>query len=312
MRKAVVTGGCGFIGSNLVIELVDRGYDVVALDDLYLGTPDNLASVKEHIDIVEGDVRDRETVQQCCADADVVFHNAARSSAPMHKEEPVDGADVNINGFINVMEEARERGFRVVYASTSSMYGSVEPPHREDMGEEPVNLYSASKMSRELYATVYANAYDVNVVGLRYFSVYGPRERAKGRYANLISQFMWTMMEGESPVIYGDGTQTRDFTFVEDIVQGCIKAAESDVSGEVMNLGTGNETSLNTLVDRLNTVLDTDIAPEHVENPLPNYVQRTKADCSKAAELIGYGPEYTLDEGIKKTATYYQEQEATV
>lgn len=309
--KAVVTGGCGFIGSNLVLELVEQGYEVVALDDMYLGTPENLMPVKDRVDIVEDDVRDRDTVQRCCADADVVFHNAARSSAPMHKENPVDGADVNINGFINVMEAAREHDFRAVYASTSSMYGSVEPPHVEDMGEEPVNLYSASKMSRELYATVYANAYGINVVGLRYFSVYGPRERAKGEYANLVSQFMWKMLDGESPVIYGDGTQTRDFTFVEDIVQGCLKAAESEVSGTVMNLGTGNETSLNDLVDKLNAVLGTDITPEHVENPLPNYVQRTKADYSRANELIGYAPQVDIDEGIKKTAAYYSEQEAT-
>ncbi len=277
---------------------------------MYLGTPDNLTPVKDQIEIIDGDVRDQDLVQECCGDADVVFHNAARSSAPMHKDNPAEGADVNINGFINVMETARQHDFRVVYASTSSMYGSVEPPHREDMGEEPVNLYSASKMSRELYATVYANAYDLNVVGLRYFSVYGPREQSKGEFANLISQFMWKMMNGESPVIYGDGTQTRDFTFVEDIVQGNIKAAESDVSGTIMNLGTGNETSLNTLVDKLNNTLGTDIEPEHVENPMDNYVQRTKADYSRAQELIGYEPDHTLDEGIKKTADYYQKQEA--
>lgn len=310
-KNALVTGGAGFIGSNLVTELVNRGWDVTVLDDLYLGTTDNLSHIKDRVRIVEGDVRNQDTVQTCCNGVDVVFHNAARSSAPMHKENAVEGADVNINGFLNVMEQAREHKFKVVYASTSSMYGSVEPPHREHMGEYPVNLYSASKMSRELYATVYANAYDVDVAGLRYFSVYGPRERSKGKYANLVSQFLWTMMQGDSPVIYGDGTQTRDFTFVEDIVQGIIKAAESDVHGEVLNLGTGQETSLNQLVDKLNSVLGTEIAPEHVENPLPNYVQRTKADCSKAKKLIGYEPEHSLDEGIKKTADYYQEQEAT-
>lgn len=308
-KKALVTGGCGFIGSNLAITLVERGYDVTVLDDMYLGSPANLAGYQDRINIVEGDVRDTEVVQDCCDGVNVVFHNAARSSAPMHKENPVEGADVNVNGFINVMEEARNGDVEtVVYASTSSMYGSVEPPHREDMGEYPINLYSASKMSRELYAKVYAEAYGVQTVGLRYFSVYGPREREKGEFANLVSQFMWKMMNGEQPVIYGDGTQTRDFTFVQDIVQGNIKAAERDVSGEVMNLGTGQETSLNELVDLLNAALGTDIDAEHVEMPMDNYVMRTRADYSKAKKLIGYEPTFSLEEGIQKTVAFNKKQ----
>jgi len=207
------------------------------------------------------------------------------------------------------MEEARNGDVnKVVYASTSSMYGSVEPPHREHMGEQPVNLYSASKMSRELYATVYADAYDVDVVGLRYFSVYGPRERAKGEFANLVSQFMWKMMNAEQPVIWGDGTRTRDFTFVTDIVRGNIKAAESDVSGDVFNLGTGAETSLNALVDKLNTVLGTDIEPEYVEHPKETPVMRTKADNAKAQDLLDWQPQVDIDAGIQKTADFNREQ----
>lgn len=303
--KALVTGGCGFIGSNLAVELVDRGHDVVVLDDMYLGTPDNLEPVKDSVTVVEGDVRDRDTVQECCDGVDVAFHNAARSSAPMHVDEPVTGAAVNIAGFLNVMEEARANDISVVYASTSSMYGSVEPPHREHSGEEPVNLYSASKMSRELYAAVYDDVYDVEVVGLRYFSVYGPRERAKGEYANLISQFMWTLMDGERPEIWGDGSRTRDFTYVGDIVRGNIRAAEADVSGTVVNLGTGEETRLDDLVDKLNDGLGTDIEPRYVEMPKDNPVMRTKADISRAEELLGWEPAVGIDEGIQKTAAYY-------
>ncbi len=304
--KALVTGGAGFIGSNLAIELVEQGHEVVVLDDMYLGTPDNLDGYHDEIDIVEGDVRDAETVAACCDGVDVVFHNAARSSAPMHVDDPAEGAAVNINGFINVMEEAREQDFKVVYASTSSMYGSVEPPHREHMGEEPVNLYSASKMSRELYATVYHNAYDIEVVGLRYFSVYGPREKAKGEYANLVSQWMWKMMDGERPEIWGDGSRSRDLTFVKDIVRGNIAAAESDVSGEVVNLGTGEETRLDDLVAKLNEALGTDIEPRFVENPKDNPVMRTKADNSKAKELLGWEPQVDIDEGIERTAEWYR------
>ncbi|MDY6770077.1 MAG: SDR family NAD(P)-dependent oxidoreductase [Candidatus Nanohaloarchaea archaeon] len=304
--KALVTGGCGFIGSNLAIELVEQGHDVVVLDDLYLGTRDNLAGYEDDVTVVEGDVRDRATVADCCDDVDVVFHNAARSSAPMHVEDPEAGADVNVNGFINVMEEARENDFRVVYASTSSMYGSVDPPHRENMGEQPVNLYSASKMSRELYATVYANAYDVDVVGLRYFSVYGPREKAKGEYANLVSQWLWKLMDGERPEIWGDGSRSRDLTFVKDIVRGNIAAAEADVSGEVINLGTGEETRLDDLVAKLNDALGTDIEPKFVDNPKDNPVMRTKADNSKAEELLGWEPQVDIDEGIRRTADWYR------
>ncbi|MDY6768728.1 MAG: SDR family NAD(P)-dependent oxidoreductase [Candidatus Nanohaloarchaea archaeon] len=304
--KALVTGGCGFIGSNLAVELVEQGHEVVVLDDMYLGTRENLAAVEDEVEIVEGDVRDLETVADCCDDVDVVFHNAARSSAPMHVEQPVEGAAVNINGFINVMEEARENDFRVVYASTSSMYGSVEPPHKEDMGEEPVNLYSASKMSRELYATVYDEAYDVDVIGLRYFSVYGPREKAKGEYANLVSQWMWKLMDGERPEIWGDGSRTRDLTFVQDIVRGNLKAANADVSGEVVNLGTGEETRMDEIVAKLNDALGTDIEPRFVDNPKENPVMRTRADTTKAEELLGWEPQVSLDDGIQKTAEWYR------
>lgn len=306
--KALVTGGAGFIGSNLAIELVDRGHDVVVLDDLFLGTTDNLAPVMDDIRFVEGDVRDRDLVRDLCEDVDTVFHQAARSSAPMHVEDAEAGADVNVRGFVNVMEAARDGMLdRVVYASTSSMYGSTEPPHSEEMDVDPVNLYSASKMSRELYAHVYATAYDVDVLGLRYFSVYGPRERAKGRYANLISQFMWKLMDGEQPEIWGDGSRTRDFTFVGDIVRGNILAARSEASGTVVNLGTGAETSLGTLVEKLNDALGTDIDPVFVDNPKDNPVMRTKADNSRARELIGWEPQVDVDEGIRETMAFYQE-----
>ncbi|MDY6766000.1 MAG: SDR family NAD(P)-dependent oxidoreductase [Candidatus Nanohaloarchaea archaeon] len=304
--RALVTGGCGFIGSNLAVELAEQGNDVTVLDDMYLGTPENLAGYRDDIEVVEGDVRDRTVVADCCTDVDVVFHNAARSSAPMHVDQPVEGADVNINGFINVMEEARANDFSVVYASTSSMYGSVDPPHQENMGEDPVNLYSASKMSRELYATVYADAYGIDVVGLRYFSVYGPREKAKGEYANLVSQWLWKMMEGERPEIWGDGSRTRDLTFVDDIVRGNIAAAETPVSGEVVNLGTGEETRLDALVDKLNHALGTDIDPKFVENPKDNPVMRTKADNSKAKDLLGWEPQVGIDEGIQRTVEWYR------
>ncbi|MFB6292345.1 MAG: SDR family NAD(P)-dependent oxidoreductase [Candidatus Nanohaloarchaea archaeon] len=308
MEKALVTGGAGFIGSNIVEGLVDRGVEVVVLDDLYLGTEDNLEDVRDEIKFIEGSVTDRETVEEAVEGCDTVFHQAARSSAPMHKEEPGEGAEVNIGGFINTVEAAREAGVeKIVYASTSSMYGSVKPPHREDMGEEPTNRYTATKMSRELYASVYSKISDVHFTGLRYFSVYGPHERAKGKYANVVTQFLWKMQEDEEPVIFGDGTQTRDFTYVKDVVKANMLAAErdEDINGDYFNIGTGVETPFNEVVDALNEVLGKDIEPEHVDNPIENYVKRTKADISRAREKLGYEPEYTFEEGLRRTVEYY-------
>jgi len=185
------------------------------------------------------------------------------------------------------------------------MYGSVEPPHREDMGEKPTNRYSASKIARELYADVYADK-GLDITGIRYFSVYGPREKSKGRFANIISQFLWSMLDDESPKVFGDGEQTRDFTFVKDIARANILAAEKGESGQYYNIGTGKETSFNTVVDKLNEELGKDIEPEKVENPIKNYVRRTKADFSRAKEDLGYEPEYSFEEGLKETVEYYR------
>jgi UDP-glucose 4-epimerase len=311
MEKALVTGGAGFIGSNIVEELVDRGVEVVVLDDLYLGTEDNLSEVRDEIRFVEGSVTDMEKVEEEIQGCDTVFHQAARSSSPMHMDDPQDGAEVNIIGFINTMEAAEEEGVeKVVYASTSSMYGSVEPPHSEDMGEVPTNLYTASKMSRERYAQVYSYNNRVQTTGLRYFSVYGPHEKGKGKYANVVTQFLWKMMDGESPVIWGDGEQSRDLTFVKDIVKANILAAERDekLDGNYYNIGTGRDITFNQVVEKLNEALDKDIEPEHVENPRDKYVQTTKADYSRAKRDLGYEPDYSFEEGLRESVEFYRSQ----
>jgi UDP-glucose 4-epimerase len=311
MEKALVTGGAGFIGSNIVEELVDRGVEVVVLDDLYLGTEDNLSEVRDEIRFVEGSVTDMEKVEEAIQGCDTVFHQAARSSSPMHMDDPQDGAEVNIIGFINTMEAAEEEGVeKVVYASTSSMYGSVEPPHSEDMGEVPTNLYTASKMSRERYAQVYSYNNRVQTTGLRYFSVYGPHEKGKGKYANVVTQFLWKMMDGESPVIWGDGEQSRDLTFVKDIVKANILAAERDekLDGNYYNIGTGRDITFNQVVEKLNEALDKDIEPEHVENPRDKYVQTTKADYSRAKRDLGYEPDYSFEEGLRESVEFYRSQ----
>ncbi|MFB6147420.1 MAG: NAD-dependent epimerase/dehydratase family protein [Candidatus Nanohaloarchaea archaeon] len=311
MEKALVTGGAGFIGSNIVEELVERGVETVVLDDLYLGEEDNLSEVRDEITFVEGSVLNREKVEEAIQGCDTVFHQAARSSSPMHQDNPREGARVNVEGFVTTAEAAIEENVKkIVYASTSSMYGSVEPPHSEDMGEIPTNLYTASKMSRERYAQVYSYNDRIQTTGLRYFSVYGPHEKGKGKYANIVTQFLWKMMDGERPVIWGDGSQTRDFTFVEDVVKANMLAAErkDELDGEYFNIGTGRDVSFSRVVEKLNEALGTDIEPEHVENPRDKYVQATKADISKARERLGYEPDYSFEEGLEKAVKYYSNQ----
>ncbi|MFT4892241.1 MAG: UDP-glucose 4-epimerase [Candidatus Nanohaloarchaea archaeon] len=308
MEKALVTGGAGFIGSNIVHELVDQGVDVVVLDSLYLGSTDNLEEIEDEIEFVHGSVTDREKVEEAIKGCDTVFHQAARSSSPMHKEDAVEGAVVNIGGFINTIEAARDEGVeKVVYASTSSMYGSVEPPHWEDKEQHPTNLYTASKMARELYAKVYSQMTDIHFTGLRYFSVYGPREKAKGDYANVITQFMWKMMNDERPVIWGDGTQSRDFVYVKDVARANIKAAErrKETNGEYYNIGTGTDVSFNDLIDMLNDVLDKNIEPEYIKHPRDNPVMTTQAHTEQTEEELGWESEVPLEEGLRKTSEFY-------
>jgi len=309
MDRALVTGGAGFIGSNIVEKLVEKDVEVVVLDDLFLGSEDNLEQVRDEIEFIEGSVLEEEKVSEAMQGVDVVFHQAARSSSPMHKENPAEGARVNIEGFINVAEAAVEEGAdKIVYASTSSMYGSVSPPHTEDMDLEPTNLYTASKMSREMYARCYSYTEKIETTGLRYFSVFGPHEKAKGKYANVVTQFLWKMQKGEQPVIWGDGTQERDFVYVEDVAEANIKAADTKekLNGEVINVGAGKPVTFNEVVEKLNEALGKDIEPEKIENPRDKYVHEHKAENGKAQELLEWTPQHGFEEGLKKTVEYYR------
>jgi UDP-glucose 4-epimerase len=313
MERALVTGGAGFIGSNIVEKLVENGVEVVVLDDLFLGSEDNLESVRYDVEFIEGSVLEKDKVEEAVQGCDVVFHQAARSSSPMHKEDPAKGARVNIEGFINVAEASIEEEVeKIVYASTSSMYGSVEPPHTEDMDLEPTNLYTASKLSREVYARCYSYTGKIQTTGLRYFSVFGPHEKAKGKYANVVTQFLWKMMDDEKPVIWGDGTQERDFIYVEDVAEANIRAAkrkDERLDGEVINIGNGDPVTFNEVVDRLNQVLGKNIDPEKIENPREKYVHEHEADNTRAKELLDWTPRFSFEEGLEKTVEYYREQE---
>ncbi|MFD1515319.1 NAD-dependent epimerase/dehydratase family protein [Halomarina rubra] len=298
--RVLVTGGAGFIGSNLANALAE-GNDVIALDDTYLGTADNLDPA---VQFVEGSVLDDDLP----SDVDVLFHLAALSSRNMHEDDPMRGARVNVEGFINTVEQVRADGCEtVVYASTSSIYGSQTDPCSEDMPVEARTGYEASKMAREEYAEYYSNFHDLSMAGMRFFSVYqgyGGAEEHKGEYANLIAQFAEKIANEESPVIYGDGTQTRDFTYVDDVVSGLELAADEELDG-IYNLGTGDAYSINTLIERLNEVLGRSVEPEYVENPLKNYVHDTKADPSKMKTATGWEPQVDFEEGLRRVCTAY-------
>jgi len=301
-KRVLVTGGAGFIGSNLANSLaVDN--DVIVVDNCYLGTPDNLV---EAVDFRKQSVVGTDLP----TDVDVVFHLAALSSYAMHEDDPQQGARVNVEGFVNTVEQARDDGCdTVVYATTSSIYGSRTEPSPEDMPVAVNTGYEASKLARERYAEYFSNHYDMTMAGLRYFSVYqgyGGAEEHKGEYANVIAQFADDIASGESPKLYGDGEQTRDFTHVEDIVRGTILAAEHELDG-VYNVGTGERYSFNTVVQMLNDELGTDIDPEYVENPIPEsvYVHDTCADATKLREATGWEPETDFEDGIEHVCAQY-------
>jgi len=299
--KYLVTGGAGFIGCSIALWLRKEGHQVVAADDLSLGVRENLGAV--HLE--RGDVRDKAFVEWLAEDVDGIFHEAAKSSAPMFSPDPREGLDVNINGFTNVLEVARRYDLPVVYATTSSLYSRCPPPHSESQQVVPGSFYEMSMVTREGLARLYTDLYGMSLVGLRYFSVYGPHEQHKGKYANNISQFLWAMAKGERPVIYGDGSQTRDFTYVDDVVEANILAMRSRLRGEILNVGTGTSHSFNSIVEKLNAALGTKVAPRYVKNPLKNYVAHTLAETSKAERLLAFRAKVGVDEGIRRTVKYY-------
>ena len=300
-KRILVTGGAGFIGSNLANYLAGDN-DVVALDDCYLGTPENL---DDDVTFVDASVLDDDLP----ADVDVLFHLAALSSRAMHEADPARGARVNVEGFINTVEQVRAQGCEtVVYASTSSIYGNRTEPSPESMAVEARTGYEASKLARENYGEYYSNFYGMSMAGMRFFSVYqgyGGAEEHKGEYANLIAQFADQIAHGESPDIWGDGTQTRDFTHVDDIVHGLELAADHELDG-IYNLGTGESYTLNELVERLNDVLGTDVEPVYSENTMKNYVHDTMADTSKMTDATGWEPEISFEEGLERVCAQYQ------
>ena len=298
--KYLVTGGAGFIGSNLVKDLVEAGHEVIVVDNLSTGSLDNLkkASPSEKINFLEAPIIKVLELEELKG-LDGIFHLGIPSSTPLYRDNPLLVGSA-ISEFINILELAKRENCKLVYASSSSVYNGNQAPFKEDMPVLIKDFYTEARYLMERLSELYHDFYGVKSIGLRLFSVYGPNEEAKKNFANLVSQFFWALKDGEAPVIYGDGSQTRDFLYVADAVKGFVMGMNSPIEFDILNLGTGKSYSLNQLVTFLNDSLGTKIEAVYKENPLKNYVENTLADTGKAKEKLGWSAEISLEEGIKK------------
>ncbi len=304
----LVTGGAGFIGSNLVRALLQRGHRVRVLDNYLTGFHENLEEVLQDIEMVEGDVRDPDICRAACDEVEVVSHQAAVPSVPRSMEDPQTSFDVNVAGTHNMLMASREAGVRrFIFAASSSAYGAGEElPKRETMPLLPVSPYAAAKASGELFAATWARAYDLPTVSLRYFNIFGPRQDPTNQYAGVIAAFASRMLRDKPPIIFGDGTQSRDFTFVENAIHANLLAAEADgLEGQVVNIGCGEAVDLNQMVRDFSAVLGTDFEPVY-DSPRPGDVKHSLADISAAHDLLGYEPQVKFAEGLRRTIQWYR------
>ncbi len=307
MPTALVTGVAGFIGSTLADTLLDRGYTVRGIDNFATGRKAMLETIDaDAFSFHEGDIRDRELLDTLCADVDYVFHQAAVPSVPRSVEDPVTTTDANCTGTATMLDAARNADVdTVVVASSSSVYGSSEElPKVETMEPNPESPYALSKYYTEKLALQCSDLYDIDTVALRYFNIFGPRQDPEGEYAAVIPKFIDLMLDGERPVIYGDGEQSRDFTYIDNAIQANILAAEGDATGEAFNVGTGGRVTVNELVTQLSEVLETEIKPIY-DDPRPGDVRHSHADISKAKEVLGYEPAVGFAEGLKRTIKWF-------
>ena len=303
MSTYLVTGAAGFIGSNIVEELVARGERVIALDDLSTGKHQNLAPFLDRIEFVRGDAGDPQLLETTLRGVDHVIHQAALPSVPRSIENPLASHQANINSTLRLLLAARDTGVkRVVFASSSSVYGDTPTlPKHEEMPTSPLSPYAVTKLASEDYCRVFTHVYNLPTVSLRYFNVFGPRQDPTSQYAAVIPAFIASMLAGERPTIYGDGLQTRDFTYVGNVVQANLLACESEQAvGHSINIACGERISLLDLVKAINTQLRTQIEPIH-EPPRPGDIKHSLADISRARDLLGFYPQIDFAEGLKRT-----------
>lgn len=304
----VVTGGAGFIGSHIAERLLKDGHKVRIVDNFITGKRENLALLQGDVEFYEVSITDAAALRPIFEDVDTVFHHAALASVPLSIEKPLLTHEHNATGTLNVLVAAKDAGVRrVVYAASSSAYGNdASEQQAETTPPKPISPYGVSKLAGEYYCQSFAHVYDLETVCLRYFNVFGTRQDPTSQYAAVIPLFVTSMIDGKAPVIYGDGLQSRDFCFVENIVHGNLLAAQAEqANGEVINIATGMRVNLLELVERINVHLGTDIQPIHTEGRAGD-VKHSRADITKAGKLLGYAPVVEFDSGLRQTVEWYQ------
>jgi len=310
MAFYLVTGGGGFIGSNLVRALVERGERVRVLDNFATGKRSNLAEFAGQVELLEGDIRDRALVEQAVAGVDYVLHQAALGSVPRSIQDPITSNEVNVNGTINLLWAAKQaRVKRFVFASSSSVYGDTPTlPKEESMPPNPISPYATSKLAGERYALSFWHVYRLPTVALRYFNVFGPKQDPDSQYAAVIPRFITALMNGVPPVIFGDGEQSRDFTYIDNVVQANLLACTApEAPGHFMNVACGERYTLNTLLQELNRIMGTHIAARY-ESARPGDVKHSMAATTRAQSLLSFSPEVRFQEGLRRTVAWYLSQ----
>jgi UDP-glucose 4-epimerase len=308
--KTLVTGGGGFIGSHLAAHLAELGHDVCILDNFATGRRSNMLALPDDVELVEGDIQSYERAHNAVMGCDVVFHQAALPSVPRSVQDPLTSNATNVTGTLNVLLAARDAGVRrVIFASSSSIYGaSEEMPKREDMLALPISPYAAAKLACEGYCRSFGEVYGLETVALRYFNVFGARQDPRSQYAAVIPNFITALMVGERPTVFGDGEQSRDFTYVQNVVEANVQAMDAQgVAGQAFNVACGEQTTLNRILDLLRELLDVDVEAEYVA-PRPGDVRDSLADISRAREALGYEPPIDLREGLRRTIEHYREE----
>lgn len=303
MTKYLVTGGAGFIGANIVRQLIDNGEKVKVLDNFNTGKRENINELMNEIEFMEGDVTNNQTVIEAVKDVDVIFHQGAIPSVPKSIIDPMKTNYANINGTLRLLQAAAQANVkRFIYAASSSAYGFNETlPKQEDMPGRPMSPYAVSKYAGELYCKVFHHLYGLETISLRYFNVFGPHQDPNSRYAAVIPAFIKSILNNESPVIYGDGTQSRDFTYIDNVVAANLLAANAPkLQGEVINIGNGSQIALNELVMYINNILGKNIPVAYTAERQGD-VKHSLADISLAEKLIGYRPSTSFHEGLKHT-----------
>ena len=307
MSTFLITGGAGFIGSNLTISLVELGHRVKVLDDFSTGSLDNLQPVLKEIEVFRADLCSLDDVRRAAAGAEVVFHQGALPSVPRSVADPLTTNEVNVTGTLNVLIASRDAGVRrVVYASSSSVYGNSDVlPKIETMTVRPMSPYAVSKLAGEYYGKIFYELYGLETVGLRYFNVFGPRQDPKSEYAAVIPRFISALQERKPPVVFGDGEQSRDFTFINDVVQANLCSGQVDgVAGEVFNIASGKRITLNHLLGVLMGIVGCDMEVIYAE-PRPGDVKHSLAGIDKASDRLGCSSKTSLEEGLRVTVDWF-------